>query len=354
MASLRSSRLRSSRTRTACRSATPVPTKWCGPCSGTRSTPTTDAGRADRRPRSRAPATTIGVGALRRRSRRAASRRPDARESRTLLYTVANRGMVAEPAVERRRVRDAGRVRIASSPATASSSARLHGGVVGLAVGRRRAARAWSGSPRPRRSPTTVRRSPGPVRVRLQPATDERHGAPHRSRARPEPGAAAAVPARRSRRPRRGARRCATGPTDEGRVAGMAIRRVVAVRRSRPQSRVDGGFEAGRDLRASCTAPTRCPIVGAGFLAVRDTVSWLRHAGERRQPAAGRVDVALRHRRVAVGPLPPALPLRRHERRRRRPPGVRRRAHPHRRRAARRVQLPVRAARCHLARRRVT
>ena len=38
----------------------------------------------------------------------------------------------------------------------------------------------------------------------------------------------------------------------------------------------------------------RCPIAGAGFLAVRDAVSWLRHAGEADgNPAAGRVDVAL-------------------------------------------------------------
>ncbi len=113
---------------------------------------------------------------------------------------------------------------------------------------------------------------------------------------------------------------------------------------------LDGGFEAGR-IYEVVYRTARCPIAGAGFLAVRDAVSWLRHAGESdANPTAGRIDVAL-----ATGASQSGRFLRHFlsdgdERRRRRRPGLRRRAHPHRGWAARRVQLPVRAARCHLAR----
>jgi hypothetical protein len=56
---------------------------------------------------------------------------------------------------------------------------------------------------------------------------------------------------------------------------------------------LDGGFEAGR-IYEVVYRTERCPIVGLGFLAVRDAVSWLRHAdGADSNPLAGRVDFAL-------------------------------------------------------------
>ena len=56
---------------------------------------------------------------------------------------------------------------------------------------------------------------------------------------------------------------------------------------------LDGGFEAGR-IYEVVYRTARCPIAGTGFLAVRDAVSWLRHASAADgNPAAGRVDVAL-------------------------------------------------------------
>jgi hypothetical protein len=56
---------------------------------------------------------------------------------------------------------------------------------------------------------------------------------------------------------------------------------------------LDGGFDAGR-IYEVVYRTARCPIAGAGFLAVRDAVSWLRHASETDgNPAAGRVDIAL-------------------------------------------------------------
>ena len=56
---------------------------------------------------------------------------------------------------------------------------------------------------------------------------------------------------------------------------------------------LDGGFEAGR-IYEVVYRTARCPIAGAGFLAVRDAVSWLRHAdGADGNPAGGRVDFAL-------------------------------------------------------------
>ena len=56
---------------------------------------------------------------------------------------------------------------------------------------------------------------------------------------------------------------------------------------------LDGGFEAGRIYEVTYRT-ARCPVVGCGFLAVRDAVSWLRHAGGAEgNPLAGRVGVAL-------------------------------------------------------------
>jgi hypothetical protein len=56
---------------------------------------------------------------------------------------------------------------------------------------------------------------------------------------------------------------------------------------------LDGGFEAGRIYEVTYRT-ARCPVVGCGFLAVRDAASWLRHGGEiEGSPLAGRVDVAL-------------------------------------------------------------
>jgi hypothetical protein len=56
---------------------------------------------------------------------------------------------------------------------------------------------------------------------------------------------------------------------------------------------LDGGFEAGRIYEVTYRT-ARCPVVGTGFLAVRDAVSFLRHASEPEgNPLAGRVDVAL-------------------------------------------------------------
>ncbi len=56
---------------------------------------------------------------------------------------------------------------------------------------------------------------------------------------------------------------------------------------------LDGGFEAGR-IYEVVYRTARCPVVGVGFLAVRDAVSWLRHADEEKgNPVAGRVDFAL-------------------------------------------------------------
>jgi hypothetical protein len=56
---------------------------------------------------------------------------------------------------------------------------------------------------------------------------------------------------------------------------------------------LDGGFAAGR-IYEVVYRTARCPVVGVGFLAVRDAVSWLRHgAPSDGNPLAGRVDVAL-------------------------------------------------------------
>lgn len=56
---------------------------------------------------------------------------------------------------------------------------------------------------------------------------------------------------------------------------------------------LDGGFEVGR-IYEVVYRTARCPVVGAGFLAVRDAVSWLRRAdGADGNPLAGRVDSAL-------------------------------------------------------------
>jgi hypothetical protein len=55
---------------------------------------------------------------------------------------------------------------------------------------------------------------------------------------------------------------------------------------------LDGGFEAGRIYEVTYRT-ARCPVVGCGFLGVRDAVSWLRRAGdEEGNPLAGRVDLA--------------------------------------------------------------
>ena len=56
---------------------------------------------------------------------------------------------------------------------------------------------------------------------------------------------------------------------------------------------LQGGFEAGR-IYEVVYRTARCPLAGAGFLAVRDAVSWLRHASESDgNPAAGRIDVTI-------------------------------------------------------------
>jgi hypothetical protein len=56
---------------------------------------------------------------------------------------------------------------------------------------------------------------------------------------------------------------------------------------------LDGGFEAGRIYEVTYRT-ARCPVAGTGFLAVRDAVSWLRHADQSDgNPLAGRVDFAL-------------------------------------------------------------
>jgi alpha/beta hydrolase family protein len=56
---------------------------------------------------------------------------------------------------------------------------------------------------------------------------------------------------------------------------------------------LDDGFEAGRFYEVVFRT-ARCPVVGAGFLAVRDAVAWLRHAPvSDGNPLAGRVDFAI-------------------------------------------------------------
>lgn len=56
---------------------------------------------------------------------------------------------------------------------------------------------------------------------------------------------------------------------------------------------LDGGFEAGR-IYEVVYRTARCPVVGVGFLAVRDAVSWLRRAdASDGNPVAGRVDFTL-------------------------------------------------------------
>jgi hypothetical protein len=56
---------------------------------------------------------------------------------------------------------------------------------------------------------------------------------------------------------------------------------------------IDGGFGAGRIYDVTYRT-ARCPVVGAGLVAVRDAVSWLRHAPEGEgNPVAGRVDRVL-------------------------------------------------------------
>ena len=83
------------------------------------------------------------------------------RGTRTLVYSVANRGMVAEPPDVDRRVRHAGRVGSHRARRRVPARARPHRGVVGVAVGRRLAGRGWSDWVHRRPAPATVVRCRG-------------------------------------------------------------------------------------------------------------------------------------------------------------------------------------------------
>jgi hypothetical protein len=61
---------------------------------------------------------------------------------------------------------------------------------------------------------------------------------------------------------------------------------------------LEGGFQAGRWYEVTYTTRI-CPVVGTGFLATRDSVSWLRHSPE--SPAAGRLDFTYGHGRSQCG-----------------------------------------------------
>ena len=75
---------------------------------------------------------------------------------------------------------------------------------------------------------------------------------------------------------------------------------------------LDGGFTPGAiyDLIYRAQDPV---VTGFGFITVRDTAAWLRHATDG-NPCAGVARSRLRVRRLAVRPLPASLPLPRAER----------------------------------------
>jgi hypothetical protein len=102
---------------------------------------------------------------------------------------------------------------------------------------------------------------------------------------------------------------------------------------------LEGGFEPGRTYELAYTA-ANLPVSGLGFVAVRDTASWLKYANG----CAGCGEVRLRVRVVSKRPLPAQLPVRRLQHRREESSGVRRRHGQHRRRCAHRLQRTRRDA----------
>ena len=158
--SVGSSRSSSRRTKTARRSATPVRTKWCGPCSGTRSTPPpTRAGGSSTsivQPRDANGLVTFESDLVVLRPVD-----PSAGKSRVALQR-REPGIGDEPAVERRRVRDARAVRSHRTRRRLPAPAWVHASRGRAGSGTSCAARAWSGSRHPKRSATTVRRSQDP------------------------------------------------------------------------------------------------------------------------------------------------------------------------------------------------
>jgi hypothetical protein len=63
---------------------------------------------------------------------------------------------------------------------------------------------------------------------------------------------------------------------------------------------LDGGFLPGRWYEVVYTTRI-CPVVGAGLLAIRDFVAWLRHDASAANPVAGRVDFTYGHGRSQCG-----------------------------------------------------
>ncbi|HEY8741680.1 MAG TPA: alpha/beta hydrolase domain-containing protein, partial [Chloroflexota bacterium] len=63
---------------------------------------------------------------------------------------------------------------------------------------------------------------------------------------------------------------------------------------------LQGGFLPGHWYEVVYTTRA-CPVVGTGFLATRDSVSWLRHDASADNPAAGRIDFTYGHGRSQCG-----------------------------------------------------
>ncbi len=63
---------------------------------------------------------------------------------------------------------------------------------------------------------------------------------------------------------------------------------------------LDGGFQSGTWYEVVYTTRI-CPVVGAGFLAIRDSTAWLRYASGADNPAAGRLDFTYGHGRSQCG-----------------------------------------------------
>ena len=70
-------------------------------------------------------------------------------------------------------------------------------------------------------------------------------------------------------------------------------------------SRSTAGSSPGRTYELAYAAANP-PVAGLGFVAVRDTASWLKHARRRARPG----EIRLRVRIVAERPIPPQFPLR--------------------------------------------
>jgi hypothetical protein len=63
---------------------------------------------------------------------------------------------------------------------------------------------------------------------------------------------------------------------------------------------LEGGFQPGQWYEVIYTTRI-CPVVGAGLLATRDSVAWLRHDTSADNPAAGRLDFTYGHGRSQCG-----------------------------------------------------